>query len=101
MTLNKKSIVMASIRFIDNNTKSSVFDNCSYEGENYSDTRNTRKYINSKKDPQKVKWQAQHKWKPETDPIEKVLQKSHLSVSKEKKAVAKREKQKFVVFRSM
>jgi hypothetical protein len=31
-----------------------------YEGENYFDTRNTRKHSNCKKDPQKVKWQSRH-----------------------------------------
>jgi hypothetical protein len=62
---------MASVRSIDNNTKgikSSVFDSCNYEGEHYADTRNTRKQVNTKKDPQKVKWQARHDyyegWKP-------------------------------------
>jgi hypothetical protein len=29
-----------------------------YEGENYFDTRNTRKHANCKNDPQKVKWQS-------------------------------------------
>jgi hypothetical protein len=62
---------MASVRTNDNNTKGikgNVFDSCNYEGEYCFDTRNTRKQVNGKKDPQKVKWQARHDyyegWKP-------------------------------------
>ncbi len=49
---------MASVCTNDNNTKSNVFEFCKYEGENYFDTRNTRKYANKTVDPQKLKWQA-------------------------------------------
>jgi hypothetical protein len=53
---------MASVRINDNNTKSfksSVFDSCNYEGENYADTRNTHKRVN-KEDYQKTKWYLKH-----------------------------------------
>ncbi len=50
---------MASVRTNDNNTKN-MYNSCMYEGENYFDTRNTRKQAISKKDPQKVKWHSRH-----------------------------------------
>ncbi len=57
--------MIASVRINDNNTKgfkwfkSSVFDSCNYEGENYADTRNTHKRVN-KEDSQKTKWYLKH-----------------------------------------
>jgi hypothetical protein len=58
---------MASVLTIDNNTKGN-FDSFNYDGDNFSDTRNTRKQVNGKKDPQKAKWEARRDyyegWKP-------------------------------------
>lgn len=48
---------MASISSIDNNTNGN-FDSFAFEGENYNDTRNTRKYNLAGKDREKAKWQA-------------------------------------------
>ncbi len=63
---------MASVTSIDNNTKGfkgQLFDGFNYEGENFFDTRNTRKQVNGKKDPQKAKWEARRDyysgWKPD------------------------------------
>jgi hypothetical protein len=62
---------MASVTSIDNNTKGfkgQSFDSFNYDGENFSDTRNTRKQVNGKKDPQKAKWESRRDyyggWKP-------------------------------------